>query len=365
MFDEIFICIEQDKTGLIAIHEIIERLGRHRCRIVNLPFKDANECLQKGVSALEIKKCFDEARTLDPVELKPANAFLDQVIEEFYPKENTVLGYNPPWQYAKGKILFRPDELCVWTGINGHGKSQLLGNVIISLMSQGARICIASLEIKPQKLLMRLTRQAAGLREPTIAYIKAIHDWYSDKLWLFDLVGVAKVERLLEVFLYARQRYGIDVFVIDSLMKLDIADDDYVMQKLLVSKLCDFKNQHDCQIHIIAHPRKSEDESKIPSKLDVKGAGSITDLADTCFTVWRNKRKEEIVQIKLNGNPLDIQQTKKLDECDCIWRCDKQRNGEWEGKIALWFDKNSLQYLGQPKQKAISFVEYSCQGVMA
>lgn len=359
-FDEIFICIEKDKSGITATDEIIERLGRHRCRIVNLPYKDANECLQKGVPASEIQKCFDEATTFDPVELKPANFFINQVIEEFYPKENAFIGYYSPWQYAKGKIFFRPDELSIWTGINGHGKSQLLGHVILALMAQGARICIASLEIKPKKLLMRLTRQAAGLREPSIPYIKAIHEWYNDKLWLFDLVGVAKVDRLLEVFLYARQRYGVDVFVIDSLMKLDIADDDYVTQKILFNKLCDFKNQYNCQIHIIAHPRKSEDEYKIPSKLDVKGAGSITDLADNCFTVWRNKSKEEIIQIIANGKTqLDAQKIKKLDECDCIWRCDKQRNGEWEGKIALWFDKESLQYLGHQNQKAIQFVEYS------
>ena len=48
-------------------------------------------------------------------------------------------------------------------------------------MQQGARVCIASLEIKPKKLLGRLTRQAAGLAEPTENYIRAIHEWYEDK----------------------------------------------------------------------------------------------------------------------------------------------------------------------------------------
>ena len=53
--------------------------------------------------------------------------------------------------------------------------------------------------------------------------------------------------------------------------------------------------------HIVVHPRKSNDETQMPSKLDCKGTGAITDLADNCFTVWRNKAKEEITQMKSNG----------------------------------------------------------------
>ncbi len=358
-FDEIFLCFDPDKSGYEAIAEIVSRLGRHRCRIVELPYKDPNECLQKSISKEIIQKCFDQARTLDPEELKPASAFVDQVIGEFYPKEGTVIGYNPPWKFPQGKILFRPNELSIWTGINGHGKSQLLGHVILQAMKEGARVCIASLEIKPKKLLMRLTRQAAGLKEPTEEYIRAIHQWYEDKLWLFDLVGTAKTDRLLDVFLYAHQRYRIDFFVIDSFMKCGIPEDDYNSQKAFIEKMCDFKNQYDCQIHIVAHPCKSDSETEMLGKLNVKGTGAMTDLADNCFTVWRNKAKEEIVQIKLNGKTLDVKQTKKIEECDCIWRCDKQRNGEWEGKTALWFDPESFQYLGNARNKPIQFVEFS------
>lgn len=359
VYDEIFLCFDPDTSGNEAVNEIISRLGRHRCRLVTLPYKDANECLQKGIKKEEIHQCFDDARTLEPEELKPASAFVDAVINEFYPKEDTTLGYELPWQYAKNKILLRPDELSIWTGINGHGKSQALGHIILQAMKDGAKVCVASLEIKPKKLLMRLTRQASALAEPTEDFIRAIHEWYEDKLWLFDLVGTAKTDRLLDVFLYARQRYGVDVFVIDSFMKCGIDEDDYKAQKIFIEQICDFKNQYNCHVHIVVHPRKGADESQIIGKLDCKGTGAITDLADNCFTVWRNKKKEEIVQIQLTGKTLNIDQSEKLKECDCILRCDKQRNGEWEGKIALWFDKSSFQYLANPNYKAIPFVDFS------
>lgn len=357
IFDEIFLCLDNDAVGQAATKELSERLGRHRCRIVRLPYKDANECLQKGVTKEEIQKCFDNAQSLDPDELKSASQYVNQVIEAFYPPENQFTGYELPWQKAHGKISFRSGELSSWTGINGHGKSQFLGQLLLHCMLQGARICIASLELKPRQLLKNLTRQASGLRHPTNEYIKAIHEWYHQRLWMFDLVGTAKTKRLLEVFQYARQRYGIDVFVIDSFMKCGIGEEDLNAQKLFVEQLCDFKNTHDCHIHLVVHPRKGTDETKAPGKLDIKGSGSISDLADNCYTIWRNKKKEDEIR-KLNNTALP---DSLLDKPDCILLCDKQRNGEWEGKLFFWFNHDALQYLENRYLKPLYMVEWSNQ----
>ena len=361
IFDEIYLCLDDDEEGQTATKELVERLGRHRCRVVKLPMKDANECLKANIASDTIKTCFTEARTLDPEELKSAHLFIDQVINEFYPAPGEHLGYRAPWEKTFGKILFRPDELSVWTGINGHGKSQFLGQIILHAMEQGARVCIASLELKPKRLLMRLTRQAGSLAAPSIEYIQAIHQWYEDKLWLFDLIGTAKSKRLLEVFLYARQRYGVDVFVIDSFMKLDIAEDDYKSQKVFIEQLCDLKNQHNCHIHIVVHPRKSQDESQPPGKLDNKGTGAITDLADNCFSIWRNKDKERLIQKQASGSVLTEKELEKINFPDCLWSCDKQRNGDWEGKLGFWFHSASLQYLASLGQRPTQTVNL-CNG---
>ncbi|HHF7367434.1 TPA: toprim domain-containing protein [Legionella bozemanae] len=363
IFDKIYLCFDNDAEGQTATMELVARLGRERCHVVKLPYKDANECLQHNITKEVIQQYFNDAKTLDPEELKSAKEFTEQVIEEFYPPMGTHCGYNTPWSKTRNKIIFRPDELSIWTGINGHGKSQFLGQIILNTMQEGARVCIASLEIKPRRLLMRLARQSSALAEPSTEYIRAIHEWYENKLWLFDLVGTAKSQRLLEVFLYARQRYGIDVFVIDSLMKLDIAEDDYKAQKAFIEHLCDFKNQHNCHIHLVVHPRKGSDEFQPPSKLDNKGTGAISDLADNCFTVWRNKEKESIAQKQISGCTLSTKEQEKLDLPDCLWKCDKQRNGEWEGRIGFWFDKSTLQYLESPNHKPTRIVEYSRCGV--
>lgn len=354
IYDEIYLCLDNDHEGQVATQTLIQRLGRHRCKVVTLPHKDANECLQDNVSLEEIKRCFNLAKVLDPDELKRADTFLEQVIQEIHPTSNKHLGYTLPWIKTQGRILLAPDELSIWTGINGHGKSQMLGQIILNCIQQGAKVCIASLELKPKRLLARLTRQAAGTRSPTIDYIKAINKWYGNNLWIFDLVGTTKTERILEVFLYARQKYGIDVFVIDSMMKCGITEDDYNGQKMFAEKLCDFKNEHNCHVHLVIHPRKLQDESKPPGKLDIKGSGALSDLADNCFTVWRNKAKEDALKKTDVGT---LVYSNLLEKYDAILQCDKQRNREWEGSITLWFDLDSFQYLDSYNQRPKKMVD--------
>jgi twinkle protein len=357
IFDIIYLCFDQDTAGQATLPNLIARLGRHRCRIVRLPHKDANECLKQGITQEQMEKIFAAATSLDPVELKSAATFAEEVIAGFYPPDGREVGWLPPWPKSIGKILFRPAELSVFCGINGHGKSQFIGQIVLSSLQQGARVCIASLEMKPARLLMRLTRQAAALEKPSPEYITAIHQWYRDKLWIFDLVGTAKVDQLLSVFEYARQRYGIDVFVIDSMLKCGIAEEDLSAQKAFIERLCDFKHLHNCHIYLVVHPRKGMDETKAPGKLDMKGSGAISDLADNCFTVWRNKGKQDKLQKQvLQGQTPDPD---LLESPDCLFICDKQRNGDWEGKMALWFDMKSYQFLNHRTQKPIQYVTYS------
>jgi twinkle protein len=360
VFDVIYVCMDDDDAGHEAQKSIIHRLGNVRCRVMTLPMKDANDCLQNGYEADDIKECLKASKSIDPHELRRASEYLQQILDRFYPPDGKLAGYESAWEKSRDKIRFRPSELSVWTGINGHGKTQFLGHLMLGLMNQGARVCIASLELKPSLLLSRLTRQCTGMELPAKEYIEQVTQWFYDKLWIFDLTGTAKAQRLIEVFIYARQRYGIDTFVIDSFAKLDMADDDYKGQKVLMNALCDFKNEYDCHVHLVVHPRKGSDETAMPGKLDTKGSGCITDLADNCFTVWRNKAKEAIINKANKNEPITDKEQEKLLMPDALWCCDKQRDGDWEGKFSFWYHAPSFQYLSYEKQKPQRIVQYSC-----
>lgn len=343
-FDEIYICFDMDEAGRKGVHEIVNRLGRERCKVVELPMKDANECL---VADADIGACFHKAKTQDPVELRNAAEFVDDVIEQFYPSNSNPIGFTLPWMKTHEHIRFRPAEAITIMGINGHGKSQLAGHILIDAIKQGKRVCIFSGELNPKVLLQRIVKQVAGFSNPSIPYIRAIHEWLGESMWIFDLVGKAKGERLLEVFAYAKKRYGVDVFLIDSFLKCGVGEEDNDGQKDLIEKICDFKNQTESTVFIVRHPRKGVNEYTMPDKMDARGSGAIEDLVDTQLICFRNKRYEEAIE---SGSP-------PKDEAGVYLKCAKQRNGDWEKTVWLWFDKESYQYLAQDNHKPIPYLK--------
>ena len=348
-FELFYLCMDVDSQGEAATKELIARLGAHRCKIVTLPRKDANLCLQDNIKKESIDACFRNAKMLDPEELKPASEFQDSVEAEFFPDPDIRTGVELPWLKARNKINFRYSEVSTWTGISGHGKSMVIGQCMLHAASQGEKVCIASLEQKPRKTISRMVRQLAMERNPSREKISECFDWMDEHFWMFDLVGTAKTDKIFEVFRHAYHRYGIRQFVIDSLMRCGINEDDYNAQKAFVDKLVDFAHEVNCHIHLVAHSRKASDEYGTVGKLDVKGTGAITDLSHNTFSVWRNKKKEAKVQDgEANANT--------LMSPDALLVCDKQREGDWEGKVGLFFDKNSLRYLDKQEELGIDYL---------
>lgn len=353
-FETINLSWDMDGDGRQGVAEAIDRLGRYRCRVVELPYKDANECLQNNVTAEAMRGYVSNAKSHDPAELKRASYYVEEVIDEFYPPNGKEVGFSSPWSKLDGLLQFRPGEYSVWSGFNKSGKTTILNQIILKGMNEGERACIASLEIKPRKLLRRLTRQLTASRLPLVETIRDAHFWYDGRLWIFDLVGQAKAERLFQVFEYARQRYGIKQFVIDSLMRCGIAGDDYNAQKAISDGCAEFATAHDAHVHLVAHSKKGDDSDMDFSTLDVKGSGDITDLAHNIFGVRRNKKKEKLIEdlaMRHQMIPAEL-----LSEPDAFLICDGTREGEWIGKAGLWFHRDSLLYLQSPDESPRSYL---------
>lgn len=354
-FDEIWLSLDTDEVGLAAAKEIASRLGEHRCLLVKLPHKDINECLMAGMDSDQVVEILSRAEYFDPEELYSAREFYQDTINAFYGQEQYL--FTAPWSGLSRNFAFRESELTLVNGVNGHGKTEIVGHMMLEAMKQGVRTCVASLELKPAQILKRLTRQATCAKMPPKGEIEAAFNFYDDRLWLFGLTGTAKAERLLEIFEYARKRYGIKFFIIDSLMKCGIGDDDYNGQKAFVDAVCDFKNKTGSHVILVTHSRKGDSEEKPTGKMDVKGSGSITDLTDNLFIIWRNKAREKAIQkAQLNETLTDKDQTAMASPGSMLM-LEKQRNGEgWEGGIPLYLDENSHQFLPTETAAAYSYI---------
>jgi len=343
-FEKIYISMDMDQVGRDAAQEIAYRLGYHRCFYVELPkgHKDCNDCLKAGITKREMAEALSKAKYFSLPDLKSAAEYRDQVIEEFYPDPNKPATGFPLTLSEKAKnIKFQYGEVTIWSGQSGSGKSVLLNQVALDGISQGEKFCLASFEMKPKKTLKIIVKQALKKELPSHQEIMNCFSWLADKLFVYDRLGSANIETMMQVFLYARKRYGVRYFIIDSLAKCGIREEDYSRQKEFVEMLTDFCNEHEVHINLVVHQRKRESEYHQGDKTDVKGTGAITDLAHIVLLLWRNKRKEEAIE---DGDP------SRDHEADAILTCKKQRETGWEGKIGLLFNNNCQQFYTENNQ---------------
>jgi len=286
--------------------------------------------------------------------VKPASHYLP-AIKERMRQMATERKLFMPWLKTRESFYFRPGEMTVWAGQNGHGKSQLTAQIAMSLMAQGERTCIASFEMKPVQTIRLMNRMFIRTNPYTPEYqnnegFEALDEmfdsfgaWSDNRLWIYDQMGVTSSEIVIGMTRYCAKELGIKHIFIDSLMKVVGDEDDMNGQKRLVGELFAIAKDLQIHIHLVHHVRKLSNEDAIPNKHDLKGSGSISDQVDNIFTVWRNKPKER--DFRENGLF-----GKLSAEPDSLLICQKQRHfegsGDGEPFIGLWLHKDSGQFTG-------------------
>lgn len=280
--------------------------------------------------------------------LSPTVDYADEVKARFTHGVQ-VLGEPLPWAKTFDLIGFRLGEVSIWNGYNGHGKSLVLGQTLM-YFPQHIKILIASLEMKPAATLQRMVRQASGVRVPSNNYIDQFMK-ATDNIYIYDQTDTVQPNKILGLIHYCARHLNIQHFMIDSLVKCGVSTDDYAGQARFVDRLCWAAKSENIHIHLVHHVRKGADEDEIPGKMDSKGAGEITDLVDNLIVVHRTKKKERLMEkLKREGREPTEEETLIPDE---TLNVRKQRHGEWEGQIALYFDKESTQYKSGPDARCI------------
>lgn len=283
--------------------------------------------------------------------VRPASEFADAVIDRLY-GNSELSGATLPWEKTHGQFRMRPGEVTVWTGWNSHRKSMVLGQVMLGLCRQDERVLIASLEMRPEATLARMSRQASASEQPAIPFIRRFHAWTDNRLWIYNHLGQVRWQKMVAVCRYAVEKHQIQHIVIDSLMKCGLAEDDYNGQKQFVDQLCVVSRDNNVHIHLVSHAKKAQDEDAPPNKMDNKGTGTMADLVDNVIVVWANKKKE-----KEKAKPAEKQSTDVLSMPDQLVIVEKQRHGEFEGRIKLWFDPKSLQLLERERAWPRSLID--------
>lgn len=351
VYDRIYLSFDMDKAGEEAVIKIAHRLGLYRCFIVKLPEKDANACLIEGYDGGHAAGWIKAARAIAPKEIKQTGDFLDQAVKLISPEgDQTDSGLRTP--IFGRRFRFRPGEMTLWTGHTSHGKTTLLNQILIYAVREGQKVAMGSFEMSGARLLIKFTSCLALANDLTVDMLSQTCNWMADKVWIYDMMGIVKRNRLMELMEYSVMRHGVAHIVIDSLMKCDLSSEDYEEQRKFINDLHCFAIEKNVHVHLVGHPRKADSDKDAPGTMDVHGGQSVVGQPDNIIAVWRNRDKES----KREDNKL----TEHLEKTtpDTIAFVRKQRATGDEYKVWLWFHRKWNRFTTNHGEKSPEYEDF-------
>lgn len=336
-FKSVFLIMDNDVAGQSIINDLVHRIGRWKCKNVLLPHKDINECLMNDLSKEDFLKHLDQARDFNIQELKNCDYYTDEIVQyknDYNKLHGTITSNGELTELLKG---WRMEEVSIWTGTNGSGKSTFLSQEIIHLLRSGKKCCIGSFEMAPRKYLWWLVKQACQIEDISDFEVSKTLNEFANDLFIIDIQDEIEKDNLFSIMEFGARKYGIQFFVLDSLMKIKMTTESNRLlgeQKNFVSSLTNFVKKHKTHIHLVAHPRKGSNDEQIAGKSDVAGTGDITNLADNVFVLHRFTEDQKKDRQKSGKDPFDSAIIVK-----------KNREHGNLGEIGFYFDKKHKRFI--------------------
>lgn len=185
------------------------------------------------------------------------------------------------------RLRLYPGGVTIWSGYPGAGKTTILRQLICHCLIRGSSVFLASLEEDPANVLVELAAVAAGRQMPDAHQMQWFIDAYAERFRLWGVIGIAQHRRLLAVIRQLAEQ-GIKHAVIDSLMCLDVPNDDYEAQRRFANLVAATARASRIHIHLVAHPRKQVSADQELDINDVAGAREIGGIADNVIFVRRS-----------------------------------------------------------------------------
>ena len=233
-------------------------------------------------------------------------------------------GIKLPFRQFDDLFRLREQEVTVLAGINGAGKSMLGGQIMLSAVEQGFKCLSVSMEMSPQSQIARMIRQCSLNKYPGQEEVLSWTRWQNEKIFFYDQRGTVTGDTLIALIKFAKENHDVDFVLVDSLMTLSYASDDYNGQKQIICGLANVAKELDIHIMLVAHARKGQSIKDRLDKWSVAGAADITNRADNVIILGR---------------------LYEMDGADAYMSLAKARHFDGaEMDIDLKFDMNSLNY---------------------
>ena len=277
---------------------------------------------------------------------------------------NNMAGCRLPIPSSHWATDFRiiPGSLAIWAGVNGHGKSALIQQFGLwwsdgKYTDKDEKILFWSPEMAFHVQIERMIKQCLGVGEPTIEAARYVMNYLEDKVYIYGKEEHVKAMEIIALARWAAAN-GFTQLVIDSLMMVDLQTDQANLnlgQKNFVRMLKEAARYTGLHIHLVAHMRKGENEHKMGSKMDIKGSGEITDLADYAFLVHKDVEKVNALSQEVIS---DVDKEIFERRPDGMLRCVKNRYDPDHPTIPLWFTGKPFSFKGTRRASTPELVGY-------
>jgi twinkle protein len=155
-------------------------------------------------------------------------------------------------------------------------------------------------------------------------------DAYQKRFRLWGRIGITQHLQILGLVRQLAEQ-GIRHVVIDSLMCLDIANDDTEAQRRFANLLANTARASNVHIHLVAHPRKLQSAEQELDLNDVAGAREIGGIADNVIFIRRSKTKDGYL-VNAESTPMCVSVRKQRHFSGAL--------GDVEG----WFQRKHRQF---------------------
>lgn len=283
---------------------------------------------------IDIRSAAGRVRKLEDIPAF-ASAMHDSFEERAWAKiqqSDALYGDPLPWPKTHDKIRFRPHEVTAWIGPNGDGKSLTVGYVAANWALQETPTLVCSLEMDVGIQLKRLSRQLLCTADPPrmtfeMLLARLLH------LNFLDFVGHMPPHQMLSIVREAAQRFR--HIVIDNLTLIvppgrNTDESSAVFVRGLIAVARDIG----CHIHLIGHVRKPDAKQLYLNRYDWRGTGACADMVHNVLIVQINEKKRR----KIEEGDFSM-----ADKPDVFIIVDKQRNGEYHGRLGFWWRGEALQ----------------------
>jgi|TARA_R110002020_G_scaffold128893_1_gene288810 twinkle protein len=307
-FDNVILCFDNDAAGRKAADKVAVLFEPHKCKIVSLDYKDANEYLMAGQAQAFVSKWWD-AQEYTPAGIKN----LKDLGEDLY-KDNECESVAFPWVGMNEKLYgIRTGELVTFTSGAGMGKSSMMRELMHHLMvSTNHNIGVLALEESIRNTAFNIMSVEADAR----LYIKEVRDTYSKdqlKAWEKDTIGTGRFyafdhfgsisnDEILNRVRHMIKALDCKWIFLDHLSILVSGQEDMGDERrgidLLMTKLRSLVEETQIGLLLVSHLRRTtgdrgHEDGREVSLSHLRGSQSIAHLSDSVIALERNQQEQD------------------------------------------------------------------------